>query len=67
MKHKTGWAYCTNYLNPTIMLTGNAKWVALEQALFQCVHALEGVSVRRRHLPSASELQETLQRLKSRL
>ncbi|XP_070185503.1 beta-lactamase domain-containing protein 2-like [Littorina saxatilis] len=67
VKHKTGWAYCTNYLDPRIMLTGSTKWRALEKVLFECVHALEGTTVSRKHIDKASELRETLQRLKSRL
>ncbi|KAK7507185.1 hypothetical protein BaRGS_00001120 [Batillaria attramentaria] len=53
-QYKTGWAYVTNYLDPTIMLAGKAKWPALEKALYQCIHKLEGVNVTRRHLMTSN-------------
>ena len=66
-KYKTGWAYCTNYLDPTIMLAGKTKWNALEHALFQCVHNLEGVEVERRILYDYTVLLKALQKQKSKL
>lgn len=65
--HKTGWAYVTNYLDPTFMATGKCKWLNLEKALFQCVQNISGVNVSRTHISTAQELQDTLQKLQSKL
>lgn len=67
LQHKTGWAYCTNFLDPTIMLTGSTKWKPLEKALFQCVHALEGLKCGRTHLHTADQLREALRTNTSKL
>ncbi|KAL8603602.1 hypothetical protein ACOMHN_022554 [Nucella lapillus] len=67
IKHKTGWAYCTNYLDPTVLLHGATKWNALEDALFHCVLALEGVKVTRKHVNDCTELQNILKKLQSKL
>ncbi|XP_025112314.1 beta-lactamase domain-containing protein 2-like isoform X2 [Pomacea canaliculata] len=60
VQHKTGWAYVTNYLDPTIMVTGNCKWQKLEEALFKCVQKVKGINLPRKHILSARDLQNTL-------
>lgn len=60
VQHKTGWAYVTNYLDPTIMVTGNSKWQKLEEALFKCVQEVKGINLPRKHILSARDLQNTL-------
>ncbi|KAL8603601.1 hypothetical protein ACOMHN_022553 [Nucella lapillus] len=62
VKHNTGWAYCTNYLDPTILFQAAGKWKALEDALFRCVLALEGVKATRRHVNDCTELQNILEK-----
>ena len=49
------------------MITGKTKWNALEHALFQCVHALEGVKVERKLLDDCTEVQNVLQQQKAKL
>ena len=67
VKHRVGWAYCSNYLDPTIMLMGSAKWRPLEEALFKCVLTLEGGNLSRKHIETKQDYDETLAMLKSKL
>ncbi|CAG5128671.1 unnamed protein product [Candidula unifasciata] len=56
-QYKVGWAYITNYLDPSANLTGRNKWRPLVAALFECVHKLENVQVERKLLSTYDELE----------
>ncbi|XP_076458676.1 beta-lactamase domain-containing protein 2-like isoform X2 [Babylonia areolata] len=67
LKHNVGWAYCSNYLDPTILVSGTTKWNTMEEALFRCILALEGATVTRRHISDHTEVQALLQKRQSKL
>ncbi|GFS11121.1 beta-lactamase domain-containing protein 2-like [Elysia marginata] len=68
--YRAGFAYTTNRVYPSMnKLDKEIKWKPLVQALFQCIHEIEGVQVERKLLDTMEELERNKKELvhKSRL
>ncbi|BFZ03263.1 hypothetical protein BsWGS_06300 [Bradybaena similaris] len=57
-QYQVGWAYTTNFLDSTVVITGKNKWRPLIAALFECVHKLENVQVERTLLNTFEDVEQ---------